>query len=224
MPGVHRRVLPIADLKPHLMSDRLLVGAAVARPSASSADRPVLAIDEVGRMSASWSPSSLPTGSLHRRGRRRAGAGRLTLAVPPAVSDCLGARCSPARQPRIVTPRTISSPNSTWPTAMSRTRLPRAAHVVARVDLAASWRRPFDRMPRRYCRPRSDRGPPRQSTVRRIRRVRWMRMFCGIAGPGRETMLCHVAPDVGGGSGPKLVFYPEGSAVALRHACCSAGR
>ena len=198
--------------KPHLTTDRLIVALPQPELPLSRSHRPVLA-DRRGRaMSASRSPSSRRR-PLHRRRRRGAGRGRLRSAAGRRRLPC-GAR-SPARPTPIATP---------------------PHNLVAEFDHGLRRRRSGLRRRRRMssaralwqhrggshsieCRgvvavARRDGGPADASGPRRRRRMPAMRLLCDMLGLD-ENRVRVVTPDVGGGFGPKLVFYPEEIVVAV---------
>ena len=130
----------------------------------------------------------------------------------PAVADCRAA-LAPDAPPVMATRRTICSPNSygVW---RCRARLRPAPHGVAReiwqhrggghsIEAAATspW---HDRAATSALTLWSSTQTPHAA----------LRAAPDMLG-GTRTQLRVVTPEVGGGFGPKLVFYPEDAAVAL---------
>ena len=153
-PGI-RAVLTLDDLRPHLRTERLAVG--LPSPSYKQIrDRPALAGAEVVHVGE-------PVAIVVADSRYRAEDAAALVAVDyePLDRCCRLLRRARIRRCRasIATRRIISSPNSRWNTAMPHAPSPAAPHRFAEIDLAASRRRPFARMPRRARPCRSARRP-----------------------------------------------------------------
>jgi aerobic carbon-monoxide dehydrogenase large subunit len=207
MPGVHA-VITLADLAPHLTATRLVV----AMPSPSyrqELHRPVLAEQEVVHVGE-------PVALVLAESRYLAEDAAMAVAVDydplPAVGDCVAALAE-------------GSPPAHHGASSNLV----AEMIMEYGDVAAAFAAAPHRVRERLwihrggshsieCRglvavpdPLEDRLTVWSST-QMPHAAR--RMLCDLLGLG-ERQVRVVTPDIGGGFGPKLVFYPEDVAVAL---------
>ena len=165
-------------------------------------------------MSASRSPSSSPTTAIVAEDAAALVA--VDYEPLPAVADCRAALAPDAPRAHRDAPHNLAAEFDMGYGDVERA-FAAAPHVFRESLLAASRRQPFDRMPRHRRLIRCDRGPAHPVDLDAD-------AACGACGSsatslGRdENRLRVVTPDVGGGFGPKLVFYPEDVAVARRRA------
>jgi aerobic carbon-monoxide dehydrogenase large subunit len=207
LPGVHA-VYAFADLKPHLRSDRLRV----ALPSPSfrqQVDRPVLAIDEVTHVGE-------PVAVVITDDRYTAEDAAALLNVEyeplPAVSDCRAALERGAAKAHKDAPHNLVAEFD-----LAYGNVEAAFTGAARVFRETLWQHrggshsiecrgvvaSHDRIEERLTLYSSTQTPHVA-----------MRLLCELLGRN-ENEVRVVAPDVGGGFGPKLVFYQEEIVTAL---------
>jgi aerobic carbon-monoxide dehydrogenase large subunit len=214
-PGVHA-VLTLADLRPHLNSERLVVGL----PSPSyrqQRDRPVLALDEVVHVG-----EAIAIVVADSRYLAEDAAARVVVDYEPlpVIADCRAALAAGAA------PVHRGAPHN----------------LLAEFDMKfGDVERAFAAAPHRFreslwqhrggshsieCRgavaaydPVEDRLTLWSST--QMPHVA-MRLLAELTGRD-ENQVRVVTPEVGGGFGPKLVFYPEDVATSLPPSSC-AGR
>jgi carbon-monoxide dehydrogenase large subunit len=207
LPGV-QAVYAFADLKPHLKSDRLRV----ALPSPSfrqQVDRPVLAIDEVTHVGE-------PVAVVITDDRYTAEDAAALLNVDyeplPAVSDCRAALERGAVKAHKDAPHNLVAEFD-----LAYGNVEAAFAGAARVFRESLWQHrggshsiecrgvvaSHDRIEERLTLYSSTQTPHVA-----------MRLLCELLGRN-ENEVRVVAPDVGGGFGPKLVFYQEEIVTAL---------
>ena len=131
----------------------------------------------------------------------------------PAAADCKAALAAGAPT---VHRRLAAQPAGRIPDGIRRRRRcfrVREARVQG-IVLAASWRQSLDRVPRNRLRraTRTMDGSRVWSSTQMPHAA--LRVLCDMLGRDEDSVRV-VTPDVGGGFGPKLVFYPEDVCVAL---------
>jgi aerobic carbon-monoxide dehydrogenase large subunit len=207
MPGV-RAVLTMADCRPSLTTTRLSVGL----PSASYrqvADRPVLAIDEVAYVG-----EPLAIVIADSRHIAEDAVERVEVAYEPldAVVDCRAARAADAPLVHRGAPHNLLADFEVGYGDV-RAAFRNAAHVI-RESMSQH----------RGCgQPLECRGVVAAYDAEEDRLRVWsstqtphaaQRLLCDLLGRD-ETQVRVITPDVGGGFGPKLVFYQEEVVTAL---------
>ena len=207
MPGVHA-VLTADDLPEPMRSERMpmLLPNPVDRRDAAPNTRWRATRSA---MSASRSRSSSRTAAISPRTRPRMVL--VDYDVLPPISDCRDAFAT-ARRARTA----ISTPTSRLdlPPGLRRCRrrLRRRRACVRGGDLAAPRRRHGDRDPRRAGELRC-----RRATCSRSGRGRRRRISAAACSPTSSAATSRsirmIAPDVGGGFGPKAMFYPEEAVI-----------
>ena len=207
LPGVHA-VLAYADLKPHLKSDRLRV----ALPSPSfrqQVDRPVLAIDEVVHVGE-------PVAVVITDDRYAAEDAAALLNVDydplPAVADCRAALERGAAKVHHHAPHNLVAEfDMTYGNVEAA--FAGAAHVFR--ELLWQHRGGSHSIECRGVVAMHDRVEDRLTLYSSTQTPHVaMRLLCELLGRD-ENEVRVVAPDVGGGFGPKLVFYQEEIVTAL---------
>ena len=209
VPGVHA-VLTLADLRPFLRVDAARRG--LAEPGLSPGARPSRA---GGRRGGACRRAG---GDRRRRQplsapRTRQRSSRSSTSRLPAVADCRAALAAdaPARPSR----RAAQSPGAVhhgiW---RCRACIRRGAASLSRFRSGSIAAAPFDRGPRR--------SGVRGSARRQAHAVELDPDAARGAAPAyatcsgaTEQLIRVVTPEVGGGFGPKLVFYPEDVATAV---------
>jgi carbon-monoxide dehydrogenase large subunit len=206
-PGVHA-LFTYADLKPHLISDRLVV----ALPSPAfrqQVDRPVLAIDEVVHVGE---PIAVVVADDRYIAEDAAALVDVDYAPLPAVSDC-----RTALEPGVATAHRNSPHNLVAEFNLAYGNVDAAFASAAHVFRESLWQHRGGSHSIE-CRgvvaahdPIEDRLTLYGST--QTPHVA-MRLLCDLLGRD-ENHVRVIAPDVGGGFGPKLVFYQEELCAAL---------
>jgi aerobic carbon-monoxide dehydrogenase large subunit len=206
-PGVHA-VLTLADLRPHLRTERL----AVALPSASyrqQRDRPVLAWDEVVHVGE---PIAIVVADNRYRAEDAAARVVVDYEPLPVVADCRAALAPGAPRVHRDAPHNLVAEfdmrygdvEAAFATAPHRFRESLWQHRGGSHSIEC-------------------RGAVGSFDAAEDRLTLWsstqmphvaMRLLCDLTGRD-ENRVRVITPDVGGGFGPKLVFYPEDIATAL---------
>ena len=205
--GVHA-VLTFADLKPHLRTDRLVVGL----PSPSyklDMNRPVLAIDEVVHVGE-------PVAIVIADDRYRAEDAEALVAVDyqplPAIADCRDALAPDAVRVHRGAPHNLVAEFDMGYGAIA-TAFAGAAHVLR--ETAWQHRGGGHSI---ECRGAIARHDPLEDRLTLWSSTQMphaaQRLLCDLLGRD-ENQVRVSTPDVGGGFGPKLVFYPEDVTTAL---------
>jgi len=207
LPGVHA-VLTLADLRPHLRAERLVVGL----PSPAyrqERDRPALAGDEAVHVGE-------PVATVVADNRYRAEDAAALVAVEyeplPAIADCRAALLADAPPAHRGAPHNLLAEFTVEYGAVERA-FAEAPHRVAlslwqhrggahsiETRGAVAAEDPLDGVLTLW----SSTQTPHAA----------QRLLCDMLGR-EESRVRVVTPDVGGGFGPKLVFYPEDVAVAV---------
>lgn len=206
-PGVHA-VLTLADLRPHLRTDRLVVGL----PSPSykqDINRPVLATDEVVHVGE---PIALVVAESRYLAEDAAALVAVDYEPLPAAADCRDALIDGA--PRV---HRAGAHNLLAELDMQFGDVGQAFAQAAHVFRETLWQHrggghsiecrgsvaAYDRFADQLTLWSSTQMP---HAARQI--------LCELLGRD-ENAVRVITPDVGGGFGPKLVFYPEDAAVTV---------
>jgi carbon-monoxide dehydrogenase large subunit len=207
LPGV-RAVLTRADLVPHLRNERLVVGL----PSSSyqqDLNRPVLAVDEVVHVGEAV---AIVVAEDRYVAEDAAALVEVDYDALPAVADCRAALAEGA--PRVHR----NSPHN----LLAEFRMG-YGDVDAAFAKAAHVFRESLRQHRGGSHSIECRGVVARHDALDDRLTLWsstqmqhqaLRLLCDMLGRD-ENRIRVVTPDIGGGFGPKLVFYPEDVATAL---------
>ncbi len=207
LPGVHA-VFTYADLKPHLKADRLRV----ALPSPSfrqQVDRPVLAIDEVVHVGE---PVAVVITDDRYAAEDAAALLNIDYEPLPAVSDCRAALERGAAKVHH-----NASHNLVAEFDMAYGNVEAAFSGAAHVFRESLWqhRGGSHSIECRGVVAAHDRVEDRLTLYSSTQTPHVaMRLLCELLGRD-ENEVRVVAPDVGGGFGPKLVFYQEEIVAAL---------
>ena len=205
--GVHA-VFTLADLKPHLTTERL----AVALPSPSfkqTLDRPVLAVDEVVHVGE---PVAVVVAESRYIAEDAAGLVAIDYEPLPAAVDCKQALADGAAHVH-----TRSPDNLVAEFTMSFGDVAAAFGGAAHVFHESLWQH------RGGSHSLECRGVVAYHDTVDDRLTLWSstqtphasaRILADLFGREQDRVRV-IAPDVGGGFGPKLVFYPEDVSVAL---------
>jgi aerobic carbon-monoxide dehydrogenase large subunit len=207
LPGV-RAVLVRDDLLPHLRTERLVVGL----PSSSykqDLNRPVLAIDEVVHVGE---PVAIVVADDRYLAEDGAALVEVDYEALPAVSDCRDALADGAPRAHRSSPHNL----------LAEFRMGYGDADAAFAGAAHVFRESL-RQHRGGSHSIECRGCVAAHDAIEDRLTLWsstqmphqaLRLLCDLLGRD-ENRVRVVTPDVGGGFGPKLVFYPEDAATAL---------
>ncbi|HUA52246.1 MAG TPA: xanthine dehydrogenase family protein molybdopterin-binding subunit [Candidatus Sulfotelmatobacter sp.] len=207
LPGVHA-VLTRADLLPYLRSDRL----AVALPSPSyrqQRDRPVLAGDETVHVGE---PIAIVVADSRHLAEDAAALVAVAYTPLPAVADCRAALAPGAPPAHRDAPHNLLAAFD-----MGHGDVEAAFAGAAQVVRATIWQHRGGGHSME-CRGTVARLDPAEDRLTLWMSTQTPHAAARILGDllGRdERRLRVITPDVGGGFGPKLVFYPEDVAVAV---------
>ncbi len=205
LPGIHA-VLALADLRPYLKGDRLVVGL----PSASyrqQADRPVLADDEVVHVGE---PIAVVIADNRYIAEDAAALVDVTYEPLQAVADCRDALAINAPRVHRAAPHNLLASFD-----MGYGDIDAAFAGEALVFRESIWQH------RGGGHSIEGRGNVAVYSNVEDRITLWsstqlphaaMRLLCDLLGRD-ENGVRVITPDVGGGFGPKLVFYPEDAVV-----------
>ena len=215
LPGVHA-VFALGDLRPHLITDRLVVG--LPTPAyRQQLDRPVLASDEVVHVGE---PVAIVIADNRYIAEDAAALVEVDYEPLPAVADCRAALA-----PGAPTAHRDSPHNLLAEFDLGYGDVDAAFAGAAHVFRESLWQH------RGGGHSIECRGVVAAHDPIEDRLTLWsstqtphaaMRLLCDMLGRD-ENRVRVVTPDVGGGFGPKLVFYPEDSAPRSPRSC-SAGR
>jgi len=211
-------VLTRADLLPHLTNERLIVGL----PSKSykqDINRPALAIDEVVHVGE---PVAIVIAVDRYVAEDAAALVEVDYEPLPAIAGLSKTRWRKGRHAHTAIHRTISSPNSVWVSVMSSAAFAAAPHVFRET----LWQH------RGGSHSIECRGAVAAYDAIEDKLTLWS--STANAALGQAAALRHarprrrprevVTPDVGGGFGRKLVFYPEDVVTALAAMLLKAAR
>ncbi len=207
LPGVHA-VWTFADLKPHLQNDRLVVGL----PSASyrqDRNRPVLVIDEATYVGE---PVVVVLAETRYIAEDAAALVEIAWDVLPAISDCRAAMLPDAPRVHRDAPHNLAAEFDIGYGDVDAV-FASAPHVFR--EQLWQHRGGSHSMECRGALARFDRNEGKLTLWSSTQMPHIARgLLCGILGYD-ETQVRVITPDVGGGFGPKLVFYQEDVVVAL---------
>ncbi len=207
MPGVHA-VYTLQDFLPHLRTERLVVGL----PSKSykqDRNRPVLAHDEVVHVGE---PVAIVIADDRYIAEDAAAMVEVDYEALPAASDCREALAAGAPMVHRNAPHNLLAEF-----AMGYGEVERAFADAPHVFRESMW------VHRGGSHSIECRGALAVFDAVEDRLTLWsstqmphaaQRLLCDLLGRD-ENRVRVIAPDLGGGFGPKLVFYPEDAAVAL---------
>jgi aerobic carbon-monoxide dehydrogenase large subunit len=205
--GVHA-VWHFADLKAHLRNDRLVVGL----PSASyrqERNRPVLAIDEATYVGE---PVVVVLAENRYIAEDAAALVEIDWEVLPAISDCRAAMAPGAPRAHRDAPHNLLAEFE-----IGYGDVDAAFAAAPHIFREHLWqhRGGSHSMEGRGAVARFDRNERRLTLWSSTQMPHIARqLLCGILGHDEEQVRV-ITPDVGGGFGPKLVFYSEDVVVAL---------
>jgi carbon-monoxide dehydrogenase large subunit len=207
LPGVHA-VFTLADLKPHLTTDRLAV--ALPTPSYKQIlDRPVLAIDEVVHVGE---PMAVVIADNRYIAEDAAALVDVEYETLPAAVDCKEALAPGAPLAHSHSPHNLLAEFN-----MGFGDVEAAFASAPHVFRESLWQH------RGGSHSIECRGVVAVHDPIQDRLTVWSstqtphaaaRILCDLLGRD-ENQLRVIAPDIGGGFGPKLVFYPEDVSVAV---------
>ncbi|HZR69088.1 MAG TPA: xanthine dehydrogenase family protein molybdopterin-binding subunit, partial [Burkholderiales bacterium] len=207
LPGV-RAVFTRADLLPHLKSERLVVGL----PSKSykqDLNRPVLAIDEVVHVGEAAAIVVADDRYLAEDG---AALVEVDYEPLPAVADCKAALADGAPKAHRASPHNLLA-EFRMGYGDADAAFARAPHVFR--ESLRQHRGGSHSIECRGCVAAHDAIEDRLTLWSSTQMPHQaLRQLCDLLGRD-ENRVRVVTPDVGGGFGPKLVFYPEDIATAL---------
>ena len=207
LPGV-RAVFSRDDLLPHLESERLVVGL----PSKSykqDLNRPVLAIDEVVHVGE---PVAIVVADDRYLAEDGANLVEVDYEPLPAVADCQAALAEGAPKAHRASPHNLLA-EFKMGYGDADAAFARAPHVFR--ESLRQHRGGSHSIECRGCVASHDAIEDRLTLWSSTQMPHQaLRQLCDLLGRD-ENRVRVVTPDVGGGFGPKLVFYPEDAATAL---------
>jgi carbon-monoxide dehydrogenase large subunit len=207
LPGVHA-VYTLDDLRPHVHTERLAVGLP-SQAYRQQRDRPVLAIDEVAHVGE---PIAIVIADSRYLAEDAVACVEVDYEPLPAVADCRAALANDAPRVHRDAPHNLLAEFDMGygDIAVAFAQAPHVFReslwqhrggghsIECRGDVAV-----FDAMEDRLTLWSSSQMPHVAQ-----------RLLCELLGRD-ENQVRVITPDVGGGFGPKLVFYPEDAAVVL---------